>query len=96
MQAAQRTLSELQERIAGEDAASALNWFRVDQILESGAASANTRFYALQILESAIKYRWKTLPAEQQVRANLRLEPFTFNPVCDPAPAEEASGRAAV
>jgi hypothetical protein len=66
MQAAQRTLSELQERIAGEDAAGALNWFRVDQILESAVATANTRFYALQILESAIKYRWKTLPPEQQ------------------------------
>ena len=66
MQVAQRTLSELQERIAGEDAAGALNWFRVDQILESTAVTANTRFYALQILEAAIKYRWKTLPPEQQ------------------------------
>jgi hypothetical protein len=70
MQAAQRTLSELQERIAGEDAAGALSWFRVDQILESHAATANTRFYALQILEGAIKYRWKTLPQEQQASEN--------------------------
>jgi len=62
---AQRTLSQLQERISGEDAAGALNWFRVDSILESGVISAQTKFYALQILDSAIKYRWKTLPPEQ-------------------------------
>ena len=68
MSAAQRTLSQLQERIAGEDAASALNWFRVDMILESSTLTANTKFYALQILEVAIKYRWKTLPAEQVCR----------------------------
>jgi hypothetical protein len=34
-------------------------------ILESTVLTSNTKFYALQILESAIKYRWKTLPAEQ-------------------------------
>ena len=62
---AQRLLSQLQERISGEEASSALNWFRVDMILESTSLTANTKFYALQILESAIKYRWKTLPAEQ-------------------------------
>mmetsp|Transcript_46953 Transcript_46953/g.93552 ORF Transcript_46953/g.93552 Transcript_46953/m.93552 type:complete len:1107 (-) Transcript_46953:612-3932(-) len=61
----QKVLSQLQERISGEEASSALNWFRVDMILESATLSANTKFYALQILESAIKYRWKTLPAEQ-------------------------------
>mmetsp|Transcript_24882 Transcript_24882/g.80999 ORF Transcript_24882/g.80999 Transcript_24882/m.80999 type:complete len:1099 (+) Transcript_24882:98-3394(+) len=67
MQSAQRTLSQLQERIAGEDAAGALNWFRVDQILDASApCTANTRFYALQILDGAIKYRWKTLPPPQQ------------------------------
>ena len=69
MQSAQRTLSQLQERIAGEDAAGALNWFRVDQILDASApCTANTRFYALQILDGAIKYRWKTLPPPQQAR----------------------------
>ena len=62
---AQRLLSQLQERISGEEASSALNWFRVDMILDSSTLTANTKFYALQILESAIKYRWKTLPSEQ-------------------------------
>jgi len=62
---AQRLLSQLQERISGEEASSALNWFRVDMILESATLTSNTKFYGLQILESAIKYRWKTLPAEQ-------------------------------
>eukprot|EP00316_Scyphosphaera_apsteinii_P022949 CAMPEP_0119314430 /NCGR_PEP_ID=MMETSP1333-20130426/32697_1 /TAXON_ID=418940 /ORGANISM="Scyphosphaera apsteinii, Strain RCC1455" /LENGTH=1099 /DNA_ID=CAMNT_0007319535 /DNA_START=148 /DNA_END=3447 /DNA_ORIENTATION=+ len=66
MTAASQTLSQLSERIQGEDAGSALNWFRVDNILESPTLSSNTKFYALQILEAAIKYRWKTLPAEQQ------------------------------
>lgn len=88
MQAAQRTLSELQERIAGEDAAGALNWFRVDQILESAVATANTRFYALQILESAIKYRWKTLPPEQQVSGR----PTSLRDA--PAPSLRAAQRA--
>lgn len=70
---AQRLLSQLQERISGEEASSALNWFRVDIILESTSLTSNTKFYALQILESAIKYRWKTLPAEQASAAAHRL-----------------------
>ena len=37
----------------------------MDTILESTSLSPNTKFYALQILENAIKFRWKTLPAEQ-------------------------------
>mmetsp|Transcript_27650 Transcript_27650/g.70461 ORF Transcript_27650/g.70461 Transcript_27650/m.70461 type:complete len:1107 (+) Transcript_27650:54-3374(+) len=65
IQASQRILSQLQERISGEEASSALNWFRVDSILDSPTCSPNTKFYALQILENAIKFRWKTLPAEQ-------------------------------
>ena len=73
--AAQRVLSQLQERISGEEASSALNWFRVDMILESTSLTANTKFYALQILESAIKYRWKTLPAEQ-VHSRPRTHPM--------------------
>ena len=46
-------LSELQERISGEEASSALNWFRVDQILESASLSPNTKFYALQVRASS-------------------------------------------
>ena len=65
IQASQRILSQLQEQISGEEASSALNWFRVDTILESASLSPNTKFYALQILENAIKFRWKTLPPEQ-------------------------------
>ena len=49
MAASQRVLSELQERIAGEDAAGALNWFRVDMILDSAATSTTTKFYGLQV-----------------------------------------------
>lgn len=69
---AQSVLSQLQERISSEEASSALNWFRVDMILESEALTPNTKFYALQILESAIKFRWKTLPAEQVCRPRPR------------------------
>ena len=49
IQASQRILSQLQERISGEEASSALNWFRVDTILESSSLSPNTKFYALQV-----------------------------------------------
>ena len=88
---AQSTLSQLKERIAGEDAAGALNWFRVDSILESANISTYTKYYSMQvrlpvrdelvasardhhpirvvllaqILDEAIKFRWKSLPAEQ-------------------------------
>ena len=65
IETAQKLLSQLQERISGEEASSALNWFRVDLILESPTTNGHTKFYALQILDNAIKYRWKTLPAEQ-------------------------------
>jgi len=61
---AQRVLTQLQERINSEDASAALNWFRVDLILEQGT-NAHTKFYALQILDACIKYRWRTLPREQ-------------------------------
>ena len=40
---AQRLLSQLQERISGEEASSALNWFRVDQILESPTLSPTAK-----------------------------------------------------
>ena len=39
-------------------------WTRVDPILEF-SNNQETRFYALTILESVIKTRWKTLPREQ-------------------------------
>lgn len=61
---AQRVLSQLQERINSEDASAALNWFRVDLILEQNN-NPNTKFFALQILDACIKYRWRTLPREQ-------------------------------
>ena len=41
-------------------------WTRVDAVLESAGSSVETKFFALQILESMIKYRWKSLPAEQR------------------------------
>ena len=46
---AQSTLSQLKERIAGEDAAGALNWFRVDSILESANISTYTKYYSMQV-----------------------------------------------
>ena len=46
---ASRTLSQLKERIAGEDAAGALNWFRVDTILESPSVTTYTKYYAMQV-----------------------------------------------
>ncbi|KYQ92422.1 exportin 1 [Tieghemostelium lacteum] len=39
-------------------------WTKVDQILEF-AQNKDTKFFALVILESLIKYRWKSLPREQ-------------------------------
>ena len=52
IKASQRVLSELQERISGEEAASALNWFRVDVILEAPGVSDQTKFYAMQVPSS--------------------------------------------
>lgn len=40
-------------------------WRHVDTILEK-SADPIVRFYGLQILEYAIKYRWGTLPTEQR------------------------------
>ena len=40
-------------------------WTRVDAILET-SQSPETKYIALQVLESVIKFRWKTLPAEQR------------------------------
>ncbi|KAJ5073961.1 intein-containing exportin-1 precursor [Anaeramoeba ignava] len=41
------------------------SWRRVDVIIEF-SQSNNSKFLALQILERTIKYRWKSLPQEQQ------------------------------
>ena len=46
---ASRTLSQLKERIAGEDAAGALNWFRVDSVLEAPNITTYTKYYAMQV-----------------------------------------------
>ncbi|GBF89748.1 hypothetical protein Rsub_02918 [Raphidocelis subcapitata] len=40
-------------------------WSRVDTILEK-AQTQQTKFFALQILESVIKFRWAALPMEQR------------------------------
>lgn len=40
-------------------------WNKVCDILEQ-SANPSTRFFGLQILEDAVKYRWKTLPTEQR------------------------------
>ncbi len=40
------------------------SWIRVDTILEY-SQNGNTKYFALQILESVIRYRWKVLPRDQ-------------------------------
>jgi exportin-1 len=40
-------------------------WTRVDSVLEANV-SVETKFFALQILESVIQYRWKSLPKVQR------------------------------
>lgn len=55
-QMAQEVLTRLKEH---PDA-----WTRVDTILEY-AKNVNTKYYALQILETVIKSRWKVLPRAQ-------------------------------
>eukprot|EP00898_Chlorokybus_atmophyticus_P003100 jgi/Chlat1/3791/Chrsp259S00289 len=59
-----------QERVAAEKVLRQLQehpdaWTRVDAILE-GSHSQNSKYFALQILEGAIKYRWNALPVEQR------------------------------
>ena len=41
-------------------------WTRVDSVLEAPGSSVETKYFALQILEAMIKYRWKKLPVEQR------------------------------
>lgn len=52
--AAQALLTRLQEMPNA--------WIRVDKVLDYHASSINAKFFALQILEKLIRYRWKTLP----------------------------------
>ncbi len=39
-------------------------WMRVDKVLDFPSSSVNAKFFALQILDKLIRYRWKTLPRE--------------------------------
>lgn len=52
--AAERVMRQLQEHPE--------MWTRVDAILET-SSNANSKFFALQVLESVIKFRWLALPA---------------------------------
>ena len=40
-------------------------WTRADAILEQ-SSNPNTKFFALQVLEGVIKYRWNALPDDQR------------------------------
>lgn len=40
-------------------------WMRVNNVLES-STNANSKFFALQVLEELIKFKWGTLPSEQR------------------------------
>ena len=42
-------------------------WTRADAILESSQSSPNSKFFALQLMEDCIKFRWKSLSAEERV-----------------------------
>eukprot|EP00899_Mesostigma_viride_P028462 jgi/Mesvir1/8800/Mv02704-RA.1 len=55
--AAESVLRQLQEH---PDA-----WTKVDGIIEK-STSVNTKYFALQILENLVKYRWNMLPMEQR------------------------------
>ncbi|KAL6757535.1 exportin [Haematococcus lacustris] len=55
--ASERLLLQLQEHPQA--------WQRVDAILET-AKSQSTKYFALQILESVIRYKWGALPLEQR------------------------------
>lgn len=37
-------------------------WMRVDKVLDYPGSSSNAKFFALQILDKLIRYRWKSLP----------------------------------
>ena len=54
---AEKVLQQLQEHEQ--------TWTRVDAILET-STNANTKFFALQVLDGVIKYRWGLLPNDQR------------------------------
>lgn len=54
--AAQSLLTQIQEHPN--------SWLRVDKVLDASSSSVAAKFFALQILDSLIRYRWKTLPRE--------------------------------
>lgn len=49
-------------------------WVRVDKILDASESSEPSKFFALQVLESLIKYRWKTLPTETRESIKLYVQ----------------------
>ncbi|KAK4535897.1 hypothetical protein CDCA_CDCA06G1922 [Cyanidium caldarium] len=49
-------------------------WMRADKILDADTTSQACKFYALQILESLIKYRWKALPVETREAIKLYIQ----------------------
>ncbi|MEW5316465.1 MAG: hypothetical protein WDW38_007837 [Sanguina aurantia] len=63
-QAAEKLLLQFQEHPQA--------WVRVDSILES-SQNPSTKYFALQILESVIRYKWGALPADQREGIKLYL-----------------------
>ena len=61
-------LSHIQQRVAQEVLTTLKEhpdaWTRVDTILEF-SQNLQTKYYALQILETVIRARWKVLPRQQ-------------------------------
>ncbi|GAM19592.1 hypothetical protein SAMD00019534_027670, partial [Acytostelium subglobosum LB1] len=55
---------ETAQKVLGQFQEHPDSWTKVDSILEY-SQSPETKFYALLILESLIKYKWKALPREQ-------------------------------
>ena len=43
-----------------------LMWTRADAISGAAAPNPNTKFFALQVLDGVIKYRWNALPDDQR------------------------------
>ena len=60
-------------------------WQRCDAILTT-STSPNTKFFALQVLESVIRYRWATLPEPQREG----IKTFVSNLVINLAADEQA------
>lgn len=39
-------------------------WLRVDKVIDNSSSSPQAKFFALQILDKLIRYRWKSLPRD--------------------------------